>query len=69
MSDQHRWPVYLIGGASGVGKTSVSYRAARYLDVGITEIDDIHIALMRMTTPPDQPVLHYFQTHRDEWTV
>jgi 2-phosphoglycerate kinase len=59
--------VYLIGGASGVGKTSVSYRAARHLGVGITEIDDLHIALMRMTTPEQQPVLHLFRARRDEW--
>jgi 2-phosphoglycerate kinase len=59
--------VYLIGGASGVGKTSVSYRAARGLDVGITEIDDLHIALMQMTTPETQPVLHFFRARRDEW--
>lgn len=67
VTDQHGWRVYLIGGASGVGKTSVSYRVARHLDVGITEIDDIHIALMRMTTPEEQPELHYFRTHRYEW--
>jgi 2-phosphoglycerate kinase len=67
VSTQPGWQVYLIGGASGVGKTSVSYRAARNLDVGITEIDDIHIALMRMTTPDAQPVLHFFRAHRDEW--
>jgi 2-phosphoglycerate kinase len=57
------WQVLLIGGASGSGKTSVSYRLAHHFSIGITEADDIHCALMRMTTPEQQPVLHYWQTH------
>ena len=56
------WDVLLIGGASGVGKTNVSYRLARYFDVGITEVDDFHIVLERMTTPEQQPILHYWET-------
>ena len=58
-----RWQVLLIGGASGSGKTSVSYRLAHHFGIGITEADDIHCALMRMTTPEQQPALHYWQTH------
>ena len=57
------WDVLLIGGASGTGKTSVSYQLARYFDVGITEIDDFQVILERMTTPEQQPVLHYWRTH------
>jgi 2-phosphoglycerate kinase len=57
------WEVLLIGGASGVGKTQVSYRLARQLEMGLTEIDDLHIALERMTTPAQQPDLHYWRTH------
>ena len=34
------WQVLLFGGASGVGKTSVSYRLAQHFGVGITEVDD-----------------------------
>jgi 2-phosphoglycerate kinase len=55
--------VLLIGGASGIGKTSVSYRLAHHFGIGITEGDDIVAALMRMTTPEQQPVLHYWDTH------
>jgi 2-phosphoglycerate kinase len=36
------WQVLLIGGASGAGKTSVSYRLANHFNVGITEVDDFH---------------------------
>ncbi|HEY0736894.1 MAG TPA: hypothetical protein VGD69_18390 [Herpetosiphonaceae bacterium] len=56
----------LIGGASGVGKTSVSYRLAQHYGVGITEVDDFQVILERMTTPEHQPVLHYWRTHHDE---
>ena len=61
MSDR-RWEVLLIGGASGVGKTHVSYRLAQHFGVGITEIDDFQVILERMTTPEQQPVMHFFRT-------
>lgn len=57
------WDVLLLGGPSGVGKTSVSYPLARRFDVGIAEVDDLHIAVERMTTPEQQPVLHYWRTN------
>jgi 2-phosphoglycerate kinase len=57
-----RWQVLLIGGASGVGKTQISYRLARHFGVGITEIDDFQVILERLTTPEQQPVLHFFRT-------
>ena len=67
MHDKRGWRVLLIGGASGVGKTSVSYRLAQRFGVGLTEIDDFQIVLERLTTPEQQPVLHFFRTHPDEW--
>ncbi len=57
------WEILLFGGASGVGKTSVSYKIARHFGVGITEIDDFQVILEKLTTPEQQPVLHYWQTH------
>jgi 2-phosphoglycerate kinase len=57
------WQVLLIGGASGSGKTQISYRLAHHFGVGISEADDIHRALLRMTTPAEQPLLHYWDTH------
>ena len=65
MSDDRRWDVLLIGGASGVGKTSVSYRVARHFGIGITEVDDFHIILEVMTAPAQYPVLHLFRTNPD----
>jgi 2-phosphoglycerate kinase len=61
--NRRAWGVLIIGGASGTGKTSVSYRLARHFDVGITEVDDLHIVLERLTTPEQQPVLHYWRTN------
>ena len=59
------WQVLLIGGPSGAGKTSVSYRIAQHFGVGITEVDDFQVILEHMTTPTEQPALHYWRTHPD----
>jgi 2-phosphoglycerate kinase len=59
------WDVLLIGGASGAGKTSVSYRLAGHFKVGITEVDDFQVILEKMTTPEQQPELHWWRTHPD----
>jgi 2-phosphoglycerate kinase len=56
------WRVLLLGGPSGVGKTSVSYALARRFGVGICEIDDLHIVAKQITTPAQQPVLHQWDT-------
>ena len=65
------WQVLLIGGASGSGKTSISYRLAHHFGVGITEADDIHQALISLTTPEQQPILHYWGTHPEtrQWSA
>ena len=66
MSEERAWQALLFGGASGVGKTQVSYRLAHYYGVGITEIDDFQVVLEGMTTPEQQPVLHYWRTHPEK---
>jgi 2-phosphoglycerate kinase len=63
---QRDWQVLVFGGASGVGKTSVSYRLAHAFRVGLTEMDDFHIVLKRLTTPEQQPALHFFRLHAAE---
>jgi 2-phosphoglycerate kinase len=57
------WQVLLLGGASGAGKTAVSYRLARHFDIALTEVDDFQVMLECMTTPEQQPALHYWRTH------
>jgi 2-phosphoglycerate kinase len=65
------WDVLLIGGASGTGKTSVSYRLAQHFGIGITEVDDFTVLIKRMTTPEQQPIIHYWDTHSEAmgWTA
>jgi 2-phosphoglycerate kinase len=63
------WEVLLIGGASGTGKTSVAFRLAHHFAVGITAIDDFQVILERMTTPEQQPALHFWRTHPDPGTL
>lgn len=65
METQQPWHVLLICGASGVGKTRVSYPLARHFGVGITEVDDFQVVLERMTTAAQYPVLHLFRTDPD----
>lgn len=66
MNDQLPWPVLLFGGASGVGKTSVSYRLARHYGVGLTEVDDFQVVLEHMTAPEQYPEFHFWRLHEDE---
>lgn len=66
---ERTWDVLLIGGASGTGKTSISYRIARHFGVGITEVDDFQQLLTRMTTPEQQPALHFWRTHPDPFSL
>ena len=60
---ERTWTVCLLGGPSGTGKTKITYRLAAHFGVGITEVDDLHIAVEHMTTPDQQPMLHYWKTH------
>lgn len=60
---QRQWRVLLLGGASAAGKTSLSYRLARHFGVALTEVDDFQVVLECMTTPEQQPVLHFWRTH------
>lgn len=66
-STDRDWKVLLLGGASGVGKTSVSYRLARHFGIGLTEVDDFQVILEKLTTPEQLPLLHFWRTHREEF--
>jgi 2-phosphoglycerate kinase len=52
--------VLLVGGSSGVGKTMISERVARQLGIPWNQADDFYQALHDMSTPADQPALHFF---------
>ena len=66
METERAWQVLLLGGASGVGQTQVSYRLARHFGAGLTEVDDFQVILERMTTPEQYPPLHYWRLHTAE---
>lgn len=59
------WCVLLIGGASGSGKTCVSYPIAKMYGVNLIEADDFQVFLEAMSTPEQQPEIHYWETHPD----
>lgn len=59
------WCVLLIGGASGSGKTCVSYPIAKLYGVNLVEVDDFQVFLTSMSTPQQQPEIHYWDTHPD----
>ncbi len=65
MSATPRPRVVLLLGASGVGKSSVSYPLATKLGWPLLEVDDIVEAVQAITTPDQLPELHWWNTHPD----
>lgn len=65
MFQTRSWDLLLIGGASCSGKTTVASRLAHHFEIGIGSVDDFQIILERMTTPEQQPVLHFWRTQAD----
>ena len=63
------WDVLLIGGASGVGKSSLAYPLARRHGVPVLEVDDIVCALKAVTTPSQQPELFFWDTDPDAFRL
>ena len=55
--------VVLLAGASGVGKTQLSYRLARHLDAALVEVDDLVVAAQALTDPATHPALHHWLRH------
>lgn len=66
MNTNRNWTVLLIGGASGIGKSSLAYELARYYGVNVLEVDDIHLSVKTVTTKEQFPVIHYWETGEDE---
>jgi 2-phosphoglycerate kinase len=55
-----------------MGKSTVAYAIAGRLGVPIVEVDDLVLAIQAVTTPREQPAIHYWETHRAEaesWDV
>lgn len=61
--------VILISGASGVGKTNVSYRLAQHFGMGLTEVDDLNLVLKHATTPEQFPIMHLLRQQPGRWAT
>lgn len=71
MQQPHRaqpgWRVLLIGGSLGVGKTMVTQALAHHLGLSVLLVDDLRMVIQQMTTPAEQPGIHYFLAHPTIW--
>ncbi|MEO8561621.1 MAG: AAA family ATPase [bacterium] len=59
------WQVLLIGGTSGVGKTSIAREVARAFDVTLAQSDAFRLMLERATTSETHPALHRYLERAD----
>jgi 2-phosphoglycerate kinase len=57
--------IVFVGGAPGVGKTSVARPLAARLGMDLTQVDDLYIVLERMTDPERYPAVHEWRLHPD----
>ncbi|WP_257901209.1 hypothetical protein [Saccharothrix obliqua] len=57
------WQVLMLGGASGSGKSALSYPVARARGAALVEVDDLVEAVQAMTTAEQQPALHHWLRH------
>lgn len=62
MMTRPTWNVLLIGGHSGIGKTTLAQHLVGRLAVALGHVDDFRLVLERMTTPVHQPPLHALLT-------
>jgi 2-phosphoglycerate kinase len=60
LNRDRNWVVLFIGGASGMGKSSVAYELARFYNVNVMEVDDICQAVKAMSTRESLPAIHYW---------
>ena len=65
MNNDRHWTVLFIGGASGIGKSSIAYEIARFYGVNVLEVDDVHLTVKTVTTKENFPVIHYFDSGID----
>lgn len=62
------WLITVVLGASGAGKSSVAVPLATRYGVPVCAEDDIVTAVRALTTPEQQPLLHYMVTQPDMFT-
>jgi len=62
MNDDRNWTVLFIGGASGIGKSSIAYEIARFYGVNVLEVDDVHLSVKTVTTKEHFPAIHLYDS-------
>jgi 2-phosphoglycerate kinase len=62
LNNDRNWTVLFIGGASGIGKSSIAYEIARFYGVNVLEVDDVHLSVETVTTKESFPAIHYWDT-------
>ena len=62
-ANDRSWDYLLIGGPSGVGKSSIAYAIARRFGIALTEVDDLFVVAETLTSAATHPALHYWSTH------
>jgi 2-phosphoglycerate kinase len=62
VNNDRNWTVLFIGGASGIGKSSIAYEIARFYGVNVLEADDVHLSVKTVTTKESFPAIHYWDT-------
>ncbi|MFC4102603.1 hypothetical protein [Paenibacillus xanthanilyticus] len=64
-NDDRNWTVLFVGGASGIGKSSIAYEIGRHYGVNVMEVDDVHLSVKTVTTRDHFPAIHYFDSGSD----
>lgn len=64
---QSPWTILLIGGASGVGKSTLAREVAQRYGCSWLQVDDFRLTLQWFTRPEEQPALHFFLATKDVW--
>lgn len=60
-----RLQIVFVGGATGVGKTTVANAIAARLTMDVAHVDDVYMILERMTDPERFPAIHEWRLHPD----
>ena len=68
---QTNWMVLLIGGSSGVGKTSVANQLGLRYGASWLQVDDVRLAFQRsrVTLPEKTEALYFFEETPDIWKM
>jgi 2-phosphoglycerate kinase len=69
---ERKWKILLIGGSSGVGKSTIARKFSEYYGIPLMEVDDIRIALQQIVKQEDHPDLFTFikdEDHLDHYTT